>query len=187
MTWVLGVDPGATTAFVLVGEDGRVLHSDEEKFGKWKGLDRFHMIQQATLDVLDRVSQLVASNGNPKVYVVIEDVSTAHGFVNKTTRARRTSHSIASLQRDYAALVMAFVIGIQSVGHIEEVILAPIAKWYPRIGGRLIAKPEAIRYLRQSCRGDNLQSEHLVMAYGIASWGLGHFRTLEQIRRARTT
>ncbi len=202
MTWVLGVDPGATTAFVLLAEEGprrdvKVIHSDEVKFGE-KGMDRFLAVGQAVLDQIERIDELAAdavmkTPGSEIVaHVVIEDVSMSHAYVGKKRasgkKQTRTSHSIASVQRDYAALVMAFMENTGVSAFIDDhVILSPIAKWYPRMGGHLIAKPKAIQYLRQSCRGDNLQSEHLVMAYGIASWGLRHLRTLEQIRRARPT
>ena len=202
MNWVLGVDPGATTAFVLLAEEGprrdvKLIHLDEVSFSE-KGMDRFLAVGQAVLDQIERIDELAAdavmkTPGSEVVaHVVIEDVSTSHGYVSKSKktgqRERRSSHSIASVQRDYAALVMAFMENTGISAFVDDhVILAPVAKWYPRMDGHLLAKKLAIQYLRQSCRGDNLQSEHLVMAYGIASWGLNHLRTLEQIRRARPT
>jgi len=189
MNWVLGVDPGATTGFALVNERGEILYADEVKLAT-KGLDRFHEILQGLDDILGQVRDrremhYDATKDLPLLTVVVEDVSQSHTYGAKQGRTR-TSHSIASLQRDFATIVTGFI--ERDGAMIEDVLVVPVAKWYPRMSGRLLAKADAIRYLRQSARGtDSLQSEHQVMAYGIASWGLRHLRTLEQIRRARRT
>lgn len=164
---VAGLDPGAHTGIVIVDERGAVCDA--------------HTVD-LTGNMLERVGLLTI--GIRRAHdlgaqgIVIEDMTQSHSIGARKGAKKRTSHSIASVQRDFAAAVAL----ASKLWPSDRIILALVAQWYPRIRGQMVKKDICLRLQMQRAECADLgaakllKSEHLKVAYGLAMYGQGSRR-----------
>jgi len=161
---IAGLDPGRHTALVIVDEIGVILHFEQIEL-------EGDMVQRSRMlrDLLWRSWHAGATG------IVIEDVSHSHHIGARKGAQRRTSHSIASVQRDFAAAVALAT----DVWPMDRIVLALVAQWYPRIAGQMVKKEMCLRVQKERAERANpegakaLKNEHLKAAYGLAMYGQG--------------
>jgi len=173
---IAGVDTGANTACVITDERGVVSYADVAKLGKEPILRRYRLIRGLFTKAW--------SAGARAVY--IEDISKYHSATKGAT-----SHSIASVQRDFAMTVaLAVEIWAQGDPKAESVVMVPVSKWYPRIHGTTCKKKQMLAFVDQQAKsadpvgGKLIKNEHLRVGWALSQHGHRDYLYHRKVRQA---